>query len=147
MIPGFSTIKIWTRILHGWLKRLKIQKVIKEILLLCHTQQMWLNCKVTKKWQPPPSSFLHQSPLFRFIPPPLFLAKKFVPPSDSIFGRFYPYSSLPPTLIRGWFQLWLQVKVWSLGWRSIWFSDWRTICRLMNCKSKKYSICRWKNYM
>ena len=38
----------------------------------------------------------------------------------------------------------LQVKVWPLDWRSIWFADWRTICRLTNCKSKKYSICRWE---
>ena len=53
-----------------------------------------------------------------------------------------------PSLIRGGeFQLWLQVKVWSLGWSSIWFADWRTICRLTNCKSKSYSICRWKNYI
>ena len=55
---------------------------------------MWLNCKVTKKWQSSPSSpFLYQTPLFRFIP--TFWQKNSKPPSDSIFGRSYP------PLIRG----------------------------------------------
>ena len=47
-----------------------------------------MNCKVIKKWQPPP--IYTSTPLYRFTP---FLAKTFVPsppPSDSNFGRSYP---------------------------------------------------------
>ena len=40
-----------------------------------------------------------------------------------------------------------QEKVCSVDWKSIWFADWRSICRLANCKSKKYLICRSKNYL
>ena len=41
----------------------------------------------------------------------------------------------------------LQAKVWSLDQKNILFADWRTICRLTNWKSKKYSICRLKEYL
>ena len=34
MIQCFSTIETWMRILHGYLKRLKNQNVLKEALLL-----------------------------------------------------------------------------------------------------------------
>ena len=46
------------RVLHGWLKRLNNQDVIKETLLPpSSTQYMQLNCKVIKKWQPPSHRF------------------------------------------------------------------------------------------
>ena len=38
MIQCFNTLKTWMRILHGQLKRLKIQNVIKETLLFPYTQ-------------------------------------------------------------------------------------------------------------
>ena len=56
---------------------------------------MWLNCKVTKKWQPP--YFYINPPPFSGLTP--LSSKKFRTPfpSDLIFGRSYP----PPPLIRG----------------------------------------------
>ena len=46
---------------------------------------MWLNCKVAKKWHPPP-------PFFQVYPP--FLTKHFVPPQVTPFleGPFPPFN-------------------------------------------------------
>ena len=52
MIQCFSTIETWMRILHGCLKRLKNQNVIKETLLLSTHKVNAIELKVIKKWQP-----------------------------------------------------------------------------------------------
>ena len=87
MIPGFSTIKTWMRILHGSLKRQNTEdlKINTGTLLYSQTQWMWLHCKVIKSGNP--------LPFFQVYPP--VRVKHFAPPpplSDSIFGSSYPHS-------------------------------------------------------
>ena len=95
MIPGFSTRLGWER---GWRS------------CTAHNSKDWrsenvnvieLNCKVVKKFVTP--SISTANPPFQVYPH--FLAKIFLPPSppsNSIFGRSYP---LPPSLLKGGFQL------------------------------------------
>ena len=55
---------------------------------------MQLNCKVIKKWQPPPPHFYINPPPFSGLSP--FSSKiSGTPRSDSIFGRSYPPGGVP----------------------------------------------------
>ena len=63
-------VRTWMEILHGYLKRLKIQKVIKKGNLTFppdNINVIELYCKVVKTVANPP--FLHQPSFFRFITP------------------------------------------------------------------------------
>ena len=77
-----------------------------------------LNCKVIKKvaTPPPPFPFLHQPPLFRFIPP--FLAKNFAPPYQMT-QFLEAWKVLPPLCLNnkdGGVQLWFYSTSSYLTW-------------------------------
>ena len=77
-------VRTWMEILHGYLKRLKIQKVIKKGNLTFppdNINVIELDCKVVKTVANPP---IFASTLF-FQVYHSFLAKRFVPPLPKLF--------------------------------------------------------------
>ena len=81
--------------------------------------------------------------------------RSYPPPSDATFGKSYPtpHPPPPPPPPPPPSCPWLLLKVWSLGWRSIWlhieelYADWRISNQRISRSADLRTIFRLQNYL